>query len=220
MEAPTSRASLTTRSSFLRRTTAPARVRPRAPPVLRPPPPGRRRGGRPGLPDLIGGRRPRHTPRAGPRRAARRGASTRSTPTPGGHWCRSWCRGWRASDGRPAGRGGRALRDQYTHVTDLLPTSPTCSGIEVPTEHNGNAIDPLAGTSLPAHLADPAAPSAHREQVYENNGHRGLYRDGWEIVTCHQAMSPTTRSGSCTTWPRTARSQNPRRRGARSACGR
>jgi arylsulfatase len=30
----------------------------------------------------------------------------------------------------------------------------------------------------------------HPEQLYEMNGHRGFYRDGWEVVTLHQPMTP------------------------------
>ena len=95
----------------------------------------------------------------------------------------------------PAGLRARnvdlgTLRDQYTHVTDLLPTIADLLGIEVPTERHGHTLDPPAGSSFLPTLDDPAAPSRHTEQVYENNGHRGLYRDGWEIVTVHQPLTP------------------------------
>ncbi len=81
------------------------------------------------------------------------------------------------------------LRDQYTHVTDVLPTVLDLLSIEAPSERNGHPLDPMVGASFLRTLADPAAPSDHHEQVFENNGHRGFYRDGWEVVTCHQAMS-------------------------------
>ena len=41
----------------------------------------------------------------------------------------------------------------------------------------------MAGCSFAATLADADAPSTHREQYYEMHGHRGYYRDGWEVVT-------------------------------------
>ena len=142
--------------------------------------------------DLIGG--PQTTPHY-PRGWAQAGCTPwrlyKINTHAGGHsvpFVVSWPRGQR--EGRMGGGSGDAFRDQYTHVTDLLPTLADLLDIEVPTEWNGNAIDPLAGTSFLPTLTDATVASAHREQVYENNGHRGLYRDGWEIVTCHQAMTP------------------------------
>ena len=41
----------------------------------------------------------------------------------------------------------------------------------------------LDGVSYAAGLRDADAPSTHLEQVSECWGHRGLYRDGWELVT-------------------------------------
>ncbi|MCB9373169.1 MAG: arylsulfatase [Microthrixaceae bacterium] len=93
-------------------------------------------------------------------------------------------------EGRRRGQVGEGVRDQYTHVTDVLPTVAELLGIEVPTERAGHAIDPLAGSSFLTTMADADAPSTHREQVFEMNGHRGFYRDGWEAVTLHLPMTP------------------------------
>ncbi len=41
----------------------------------------------------------------------------------------------------------------------------------------------------PPTIDDPDAPSQHREQHYEMQGHRGYYRDGWEVVTLHRPMT-------------------------------
>ncbi len=104
----------------------------------------------------------------------------------GGHsvpFCFSW----------PAGLPERgAIRTQYAHVTDLLPTLLELIGVERPTERNGVPLAPIDGASFAATLRDPDAPSAHLEQIYECNGHRGLYRDGWELVTLHQPLTPFT----------------------------
>jgi arylsulfatase len=51
-------------------------------------------------------------------------------------------------------------------------------------------VKPLVGTTFAPMLRDPAAPSTHREQHYENLGHRGYYRDGWEVVTLHHPLTP------------------------------
>ncbi len=77
------------------------------------------------------------------------------------------------------------LRDQYTHITDVMPTLLDLIGIERPEIRNGRVMKPLAGESFAATLTDPAAPTAHTEQYYELAGSRGLYRDGWEAVTDH-----------------------------------
>jgi len=85
---------------------------------------------------------------------------------------------------------GDQLRTQYAHVTDLLPTFLDLLGLERPAERNGHALRPLAGTTMRAIVEDADAPTDHTEQVYEMNGHRGFYRDGWEVVTLHQVMTP------------------------------
>jgi len=82
------------------------------------------------------------------------------------------------------------FRGQYAHVTDLLPTFLDLVGAERPAERNGHALRPLTGSSLRGVLEDAAAPTGHTQQLYEMNGHRGFYRDGWEAVTLHQPMTP------------------------------
>jgi arylsulfatase len=60
----------------------------------------------------------------------------------------------------------------------------------MPTERHGRALAEPAGASFAATLRDPDAPSTHREQYYEQLGHRGFYRDGWEVVTLHRPLTP------------------------------
>ena len=88
----------------------------------------------------------------------------------------------------PAGLGERRgeLRHQYTHVTQVLATLCELAGIDTPDD----VMSGRSGRSAAATLYDGAAPSGHDEQVYETQGHRGLYRDGWEIVSLHQPMTP------------------------------
>jgi arylsulfatase len=83
-------------------------------------------------------------------------------------------------------------RGQYAHVTDVLPTVLDLLGYERPEERHGRALRPMSGTTMRAIIEDPAAPTGHVEQVYEMNGHRGYYRDGWEVVTLHQPLTPFT----------------------------
>ncbi len=89
---------------------------------------------------------------------------------------------------RLAGAGG-GLRRQFSHVTDVLPTLLEVVGVEAPSQRAGVPLQPFAGTSFAATLSDPDAPATHLEQHYENSGHRGYYRDGWEVVTLHHPMT-------------------------------
>ncbi|WP_420637767.1 arylsulfatase [Candidatus Poriferisocius sp.] len=77
------------------------------------------------------------------------------------------------------------IRRQYQHVTDILPTLLDVIGIDAPP----NPVKPLAGASFRPTFADDTAPSSHPEQVYEISGHRGYYRQGWEVVTRHEPMA-------------------------------
>jgi arylsulfatase A-like enzyme len=91
----------------------------------------------------------------------------------------------------PAGIAARGeLRRQYVHVVDLLPTLLELTGVEAPTERLGQPLIPMAGTSFAATLADAGHPAIRTEQVYECQGHRGYYRDGWEVVTRHRPLTP------------------------------
>ena len=82
------------------------------------------------------------------------------------------------------------VRRQYAHISDLLPTLLDVAGVEAPAERRGRLLQPIAGTSFAPALGDPAAPAARTQQFYEMIGHRGYYRDGWEIVTRHRPMTP------------------------------
>ncbi len=78
------------------------------------------------------------------------------------------------------------LRDQFHHVNDLAPTIYELAGTAAPTSYRG--VDQLAvtGTSLRYSFAAPTAPSRKQVQYFEMMGHRGLYLDGWKLVTRHQ----------------------------------
>ena len=82
------------------------------------------------------------------------------------------------------------VRTQYQHVTDVFPTLAELCGVEVPGNRHGVPVPDPAGASFAATLEDPSAPSTHPEQYYEMLGHRGFYRDGWSVVTCHRPRRP------------------------------
>ncbi len=87
----------------------------------------------------------------------------------------------------PAGGiGGGERRRQYAHVSDLAPTLLELVGVDPLHDRAGVAVKPMTGHSMVPTLRDPEAPAQRTEAVYEMIGHRGFYRDGWEVVTLHQ----------------------------------
>jgi arylsulfatase len=85
---------------------------------------------------------------------------------------------------RIADRGG--LRHQFHHVVDLAPTVLDLLGIEAPTTHRGEAQLPIHGTSLAYTFAEADAPTHKRTQYFELLGDRGLWHDGWKVVSRHE----------------------------------
>jgi arylsulfatase A-like enzyme len=87
----------------------------------------------------------------------------------------------------PAGGiDGGERRRQYAHVSDLAPTLLDLVGIDPLHDRDGVAVKPMTGHSMVPTLRDAQAPAQRTEAVYEMIGHRGFYRDGWEVVTLHQ----------------------------------
>ena len=71
-------------------------------------------------------------------------------------------------------------------MSDLAPTLLELVGVDPLLDRNGVAVKPMTGHSMAPTLRDPAAPAQRTEAVYEMIGHRGFYRDGWEVVTLHR----------------------------------
>ncbi|QXC62175.1 arylsulfatase [Aquihabitans sp. G128] len=89
----------------------------------------------------------------------------------------------------PAGQRDPGRRDQWSHVTDLLPTLCELAGVQRPDVRGGIALQPLNGTSLGPVLADAGAAHARGPQYLEMAGHRGYYDGDWEVVTRHQELT-------------------------------
>ncbi len=92
----------------------------------------------------------------------------------------------------PRGLGEHAgqIRTQYGHCIDLLPTVLQLVGLSSPTDLHGNRLLPMDGTSLVPVLHDADHPQIRHEQYYENEGHRGFYRNGWEVVSNRLPRTP------------------------------
>ncbi|TFH48026.1 MAG: arylsulfatase, partial [Lysobacterales bacterium] len=74
-----------------------------------------------------------------------------------------------------------AIRTQFHHVIDIVPTLLEVTGIPAPETVNGLTQKPIEGVSM-AYTFDRAnadKPSTHTTQYFEMAGNRGIYHDGW-----------------------------------------
>jgi arylsulfatase A-like enzyme len=78
-----------------------------------------------------------------------------------------------------------ALREQFVHVIDVVPTILEAAGIPAPEEVDGIEQAPVEGTSFlytfDAKNAD--VPSRHKTQYFEMMGQWALYDEGWLLST-------------------------------------
>jgi len=90
-----------------------------------------------------------------------------------------------------------AIRTQYGHVIDVLPTTLELIGLDVPEYIRGIKQDTLQGTSLAYSFNDALAASKHRVQYYYIFGSRSIYKDGWKAeVYHHPDFTDLTNPGS------------------------
>jgi arylsulfatase len=78
-----------------------------------------------------------------------------------------------------------ALREQFMHVIDVVPTVLEAAGIRAPEIVDGIKQKPIEGTSF-AYTFDAnnaKAPSHHKVQYFEMMGQWALYNDGWMLST-------------------------------------
>ncbi|HSD06357.1 sulfatase/phosphatase domain-containing protein, partial [Flavobacterium sp.] len=80
-------------------------------------------------------------------------------------------------------KGG--IRNQYSHVTDILPTTLEIAGIKAPAKIKEIKQDIIQGSSLYASLNNAKAESLHKVQYYYIFGNRAIYKDGWKAAAAH-----------------------------------
>lgn len=80
-------------------------------------------------------------------------------------------------------KGG--IRNQFTHVIDIVPTILEATGIKAPDVVDGIAQKPIEGVSFMHTFAkeNANAPSRHTTQYFEMMGDHALYHDGWIAST-------------------------------------
>lgn len=86
-------------------------------------------------------------------------------------------------------KDGGGIRNQYIHVSDLVPTVYECLGIEPPSEVKGYTQWALEGTSFQYSFKDAQAKTRKQTQYYTMLGSRGIYHEGWKANTVHPTMA-------------------------------
>jgi arylsulfatase len=81
--------------------------------------------------------------------------------------------------------GAGAVRDQFVHAIDLMPTVLAVAGVEPPAAVDGVEQQPVDGASIQATFSDAAAPSPRASQYFEMLGSRSMVADGWKATTDH-----------------------------------
>jgi len=78
-----------------------------------------------------------------------------------------------------------AIRRQFHHVIDIVPTILEAAGISQPDTINGIKQIPIEGVSMAYTWdnANAATPSRHTTQYFEMLGNRAIYQDGWVAAT-------------------------------------
>jgi arylsulfatase A-like enzyme len=105
----------------------------------------------------------------------------------------SWPRGTvesstgESSTGESSTGQAGAIRHQFAHAIDVLPTLLELAGVGLPAEIDGTAQAELDGVSL-AYLLPPGGSRAterHETQYFEMFGSRAIYHRGWKAVAFH-----------------------------------
>lgn len=83
-----------------------------------------------------------------------------------------------------------AIRAQFGHVTDVLPTIMDLAGVKPLEFSHGMPARTMHGRSLAGVLRDGSASSPRNEQYYECWANRAFYRDGWIAVSLQKKGFP------------------------------
>jgi arylsulfatase A-like enzyme len=78
------------------------------------------------------------------------------------------------------------VRGEFAYVADIAPTILDLTGVPLAPVINNVAQSPMEGLSLKARLLSSTAPIPSRAQYFEMYGNKGLWHDGWTIVTSHR----------------------------------
>jgi arylsulfatase len=88
-----------------------------------------------------------------------------------------------------------AVRSQFHHVVDVVPTLMELIGLPWPDSVRGHHQRPLEGTSFASTLTDGDAPTRKTRQYFEMFAHRAIWADGWKAVAMHWSRAVLARLG-------------------------
>lgn len=83
-----------------------------------------------------------------------------------------------------------AIRNQYHHIIDVVPTILEASDLPAPRSVNGVEQMPMHGVSMAYTFTDRAASTRKTAQYYEMLGSRAIWSNGWTAVTWHKKDTP------------------------------
>jgi arylsulfatase A-like enzyme len=75
------------------------------------------------------------------------------------------------------------LRQQFSHIIDIVPTILEVIGLPQPTMIDGIQQKPIEGTSMAYTFDKAEVPGRHTTQYFELVGNRAIYKDGWMAST-------------------------------------
>jgi arylsulfatase len=78
-----------------------------------------------------------------------------------------------------------AVRHQWHHVIDVLPTVLEAAGLPHPQVVDGVTQMPIEGVSMLGSILDGGTEERRTTQYFEMCGNRGIYHEGWTAVTQH-----------------------------------
>jgi len=81
------------------------------------------------------------------------------------------------------------LRRRYVNVVDIAPTILESAGATAPTVANNTTQRPMEGESIAFTFSAPDAPDRKLSQYSELYGNKGLWSQGWQIVTSHRTAT-------------------------------
>ncbi len=87
-------------------------------------------------------------------------------------------------------RDAGAVRHQFGHVVDIVPTILDLVGIDPPADYRGRRRLPIHGSSLRPTLVEASASDPRDTQYYELFGHRAIWHRGWRAVGFHRPGTP------------------------------
>lgn len=74
-------------------------------------------------------------------------------------------------------KGG--IRNQFHHVTDIMPTILEVAGLQAPDSLNGVPQKPIEGISMAYTFNEANVPDRRKSQIFELVSNRAMYQNGW-----------------------------------------